>query len=290
MKKLKTYIYIALIIVIALILAFNKMAIYGLIVVGLGALGLVIRQQILETKDAKIEALQNKLNANKNELKSIQEELNDLRNRKLNISDIKNILDLGLLEVNTNFTRTWNNNFTHKKSEVQFIGALKVSIIAKFGIDIQELRFKYLPDLDELLVANVKPKFLSFSDLNYSWEISELLEYKKPYIGGRYWTKTKHYQHLKQNLKEKYQNQIHNEVKNGPEELAWMLTPLKKQIKNTIHLLLGSNERKIIMVNEYDDSFMPPEGIHEILLNKPTKQKLSIENENLELDSPEIIK
>ncbi len=265
MKRIKIYLYIAFIILLAGVLIFNKMAIYGLIVLAVGALLYILWQQILRNKEDTIQSLRSKLETNQSEMNNIKEELNELRNRKLKISDIKSILDLGLMEVNTNFTRTWNKQFTHNKHEVHFIGALRVNIIAKFGIDLQELRFKYIKDLNELHVANVNPKFLSFSDLDYSWEIAELLEYKKPYLGSNHWKKTEKLQHLGQSVKEELQNRIHQEVKNGPEELEWMLIPLQKQIKNTIHLLLGSNERKIIMVNEYDDTFLPPESIPEAL-------------------------
>lgn len=45
--------------------------------------------------------------------------------------------------------------------------ALGVSLKAKYGIDLKELRFKYMPESDELIVANINPRFLSFG--NRSW-------------------------------------------------------------------------------------------------------------------------
>lgn len=272
MKRFKNYIYITLLVIAAGILFFNEMALYGLIILGVGLLAYILWQQILRNKESTIESLRKRLETNQSELHEIKEELEELRNRRLKISDIKNILDLGLMEINTNFTRTWNKQFSHNKQEVHFIGALRVDIVAKFGINLQELRFKFLPELNELLVANVNPKFLSFSDLDYTWEISELLEYKKPYLGANHWKKTEKLQSLGQSIKEDLQNRIHQEVKNGPEELEWVLKPLKKQIKNTLHILLGGNERKILIVSDYDDSFVPPESLPENLMSHSQKK------------------
>ncbi len=60
-----------------------------------------------------------------------------------------------------------------------------MKIIAKYGIDIHELRIRYDRDRNEVQVANVKPKFLSFNDFDYEWKIAEVMEYKIS-LGG-YW-------------------------------------------------------------------------------------------------------
>ena len=278
MKNFKSYLYLTIISATAVLLILNEFMLYALIVLGTGFLAFFLWQQLIKSKDKQISELQSQLDYSMSSLKDIKEEVNELRNRKLKISDIRNILDLGLMEINTNFTRTWNKQFTFKKQDIHFIGAMRINIIAKFGIDLQELRFKNNEQQNELIVANANPKFLSFTDLDYVWEISEILEYKKPFLGSNHWKRSSKLEGLGHEIKEDLQTKIHQEVKNGPEELDWVLNPLKKQITNTLHILLGGSEKKIIITDVFDDSFTLFEKLPEALLNIEKKN----ENENTE--------
>ena len=277
LKNFKTYLYLTIISAVAVLLILNELLLYGLIVLGIGFLAFFMWQQLIKSKDQKITELLDDLNKNQEDLKDIKQEVEELRTRRLKISDIKSILDLGLMEINTNFTRTWNKQFIHNKQEVHFIGALRINIIAKFGIDLKELRFKYNPELNELIVANANPKFLSFTDLDYIWEISEILEYKKPFLGSNHWKKTEKLQELGHSIKEDLQNRIHQEVKNGPEELDWVLNPLKKQIQNTLHILLGGGNKKILIAENYDDSFTVLDQLPEAILDAEEKNAPAID-------------
>lgn len=173
----------------------------------------------------------------------------------MNISEIKDVLDLGLMEVNANFTRVWNEKSTHESKRIQFIGALQVSIIAKYGLDLKDLRVKFNKETNEIIVANIAPKFLSFNDLNYNWKIAEVLEYKLPMIGEEYWKKSDDMDGLNSEIRDKYQKHIHEEVKNGPEEMKWVLEPLKKQVAGALEILFDAKGRKIRIVEKFDESF-----------------------------------
>ena len=266
-KNFKSYLYLTIISTTAVLLIINEFMLYALVVLGTGFLAFFLWQQLIKSKDKQITDLQSQLNYSMDSLRDIKEEVKELRNRKLKISDIRNILDLGLMEINTNFTRTWNKKFTFKKQSIHFIGAMRINIIAKFGIDLQELRFKNNEERNELIVANANPKFLSFSDLDYIWEISEILEYKKPFLGANHWKRSSKLEGLGHEIKEDLQSKIHQEVKNGPEELEWILNPLKKQITNTLHILLGGTDKNIVVTDEFDDSFTQFEKLPETLLN-----------------------
>lgn len=276
LKNIKSYLYLTAIIAVAALLILNEFLLYGLIVSGTGFLAFALWQQIIKSKDEKINELRKELKKNNDSLSAVKEEVEELRTRRLKFTDIKSILDLGLMEVNTNFTRTWNKQFSHNKQEVHFIGALRVNIIAKFGIDMQQLKFKYLPENNELVVANADPKFLSFTDLDYIWEISEILEYKKPFVGANHWKKTKKLQNLGHSIKEDLQNRIHQEVKNGPEELHWLLKPLRKQIANTLDILLGGGNKKITLTEEYDENFVSASELPDELLKADKKKAAQI--------------
>lgn len=254
-RNLKMYLVLAVIIAAAVLLILNKFLVYGLVVGGVGFAAVLLYQAFMKQKDDEINKLRSQLKEVDKTASSLKDENTELRNRKLNISEIKSVVDLGLMEVNTNFTRVWNDKSEYEGKQVRFIGALQVSIVAKYGLDMKDLRVKFDPDKNELTVANIQPKFLSFSDLNYDWKIAEVLLYSVPLVGEKHWQTTKDLEALNSEMKENYRKHINEEVKNGPSEMEWVLTPLKKQVASALELMLGANGRKIKIAEKFDDSF-----------------------------------
>ncbi len=254
-RKLKMYLILAIIIAATILLILNKFLVYGLIVFGVGMAAVTLYHIFIKQKDDELFKLRAQLKESNNASASLKSENTELRNRKLNISEIKSAVDLGLMEVNANFTRVWNEKSEYEKKQIRFIGALQVSIVAKYGLDMKDLRVKFDPDKNEVTVANIKPKFLSFSDLNYDWKVAEVLLYTVPLIGDKYWQTTKELEALNSDMKENYRKRINEEVKNGPVEMEWVLTPLKKQVAGALEMILGAQGRKIKIVEKFDDTF-----------------------------------
>ncbi|HSU28100.1 MAG TPA: hypothetical protein VLJ68_06950 [Chitinophagaceae bacterium] len=253
--RFKTFLILGAIIAVALVLILNKFIVYGVIVFGVGAAAVGFYHLLMKQKDDEIHNLKTQLKESDKTSTSLKSENVELRNRKLNISEIKSVVDLGLMEVNTNFTRVWNEKSEYNKKHIRFLGALQVSIVAKYGLDMKDLRVKYNEDKNELTVANITPKFLSFSDLNYDWKIAEVMEWDVPLVGEKHWSTTKDLEALNSEFKENYRKRINEEVKNGPVEMEWVLTPLKKQVAGALELMLGAQGRKIKIVEKFDDTF-----------------------------------
>lgn len=186
MKHFKIYIILSVIGIVAILLILNKFFLYGILLIGFAVFIYWIWLIYIKGKDTKIVELKSSLEEKSKKLNALEIENDELRNRKLNISEIKNILDLGLMEVKTNFTRTWNEKFNHNGKFVHFIGALQIDVTAKYGIDLKDMKIKFNQEKNEIIVANVNPKFLSFSDLDYKWKIAEILEYKEPFFGSNH--------------------------------------------------------------------------------------------------------
>ncbi|HMU47934.1 MAG TPA: hypothetical protein PKC72_16295 [Chitinophagaceae bacterium] len=263
-RNIKMYLVLGAIIAVALVLILNKFLAYGLIVFGVGSAAVAGYNLLMKQKDDQIIQLKEQLKATDKEASSLKSENVELRNRKLNISEIKSIVDLGLMEVNTNFTRVWNEKMEHEKKQVRFLGALQVSIVAKYGLDLKDLKVKFNEEINELTVANIQPKFISFSDLSYDWKIAEVLQYDVPLMGEKHWETSKNLEALNSDLKENYRKRINDEVKNGPTEMEWVLTPLKKQVAGALEMFLGSQGRKIKIVEKFDDSF---KALHDYIDN-----------------------
>lgn len=254
-KNLKIYLILAVVVVVSVLLILNKYAAYGILLLGAAAFIYLLWETVIRARDEKIAELAGRLDTTSRQMSNLQAENNELRSRRLNISELRNILDLGLLQVNSSFTRTWNDKFDENGRSLHFIGALQVKIVAKYGIDIHELRIRYDKERNEVLVANVKPKFLSFNDFDYEWKIAEVMEYKKPWVGSGHWRKSPDLEGLAGNLKEELRVKTHQEVKQGPAEMEWVLEPLKKQITGTLEMLLGAPYRIVTIVEHADESF-----------------------------------
>jgi predicted nucleotide-binding protein (sugar kinase/HSP70/actin superfamily) len=84
--------------------------------------------------------------------------------------------------------------------------------------------------------------------------ISELLEFKEPFIGSSYWRKTNDLFEQCTKIKEDYQKEVHNQIKNGPEELDWILNPLHEKIEKILSHKYKKNEKEIIFVSNAEDS------------------------------------
>jgi hypothetical protein len=255
LHRFKLYIILGIIVAVSLVLVLNKLLVYGLIVFGVGAAAVGFYHLLMKQKDDEIHQLKTQLKETDKTASSLKSENVELRNRKLNISEIKSVVDLGLMEVNTNFTRVWNEKSEHENKHIRFLGALQVSIVAKYGLDMKDLRVKFNEENNELTVANINPKFLSFSDLNYDWKIAEVLRYDVPLVGEKHWETTKDLDALNSEMKENYRKRINEEVKNGPVEMEWVINPLRKQVAGALEIMLGANGRKIKIVDHFDESF-----------------------------------
>ncbi len=256
-QRIKIYLILAAVIVVALVLVLNKFLAYGLIVFGVGAAAVAAYQLFLKQKEDEIHRLKAELKKTNRATEALQSENTELRNRKLNISEIKSVLDLSLMEVNTNFTRVWNEKSEYNKKSIRFLGALQVSIVAKYGLDLRDLRVKYNEENNEITVANINPKFISFSDLNYDWKIAEVLEYSTPLIGEKHWGTSKELESLNSEMKENFRKRIHEEVKNGPAEMEWVLAPLRKQVAGALEMIFDAKGSRIRIVEQFDESFKP---------------------------------
>ncbi len=248
--------------VVAILLAilFNEFLAYCAIFIGAMIVFYALYSAFLRTKDQEIALLKQRLEDEDAALSKVKVENDELRSRKLNLSAIRQILDVGLFEVDTNFTRTWNEEqITDEGKTVQFIGALKIDLIAKYGVDLKELRIKYTDD--EVLIANMNLKSLSFTDLNYDWIISEVLEHKTPYLGGSHRRTNSLLQIEATRIKDRLQKRIHEEVKQGPEELNAVIKILKKQLTHSLAAVLGLQDKKVRFVEESDAGFTQIEGL-----------------------------
>lgn len=255
MKQLRNSLIVMAAVAIVLALIFNELLAYMAIFVGAMVVFYGLYVAFMRNKDAEIDELKAKLAQDDQVLAKVQLENEELRIRKFNMSAIRQILDVGLFEIDTNFTRTWNEEVvTDSGKIVQFIGALKVEVVAKYGVDLTELRIKHTEK--EVFIGNLQLKSLSFTDLSYAWVIAEILEHKKPYLGATHRRTNPLLELEASKIKERLQKRTHEEVKQGPEELQSLVKLLKRHLSHSISSILGIHDKEVIFVNDVDSSFV----------------------------------
>lgn len=272
LKKYRYYLAVGIAVVIGIILVANKFLISGLVILGIGALIFSLWEFLLKEKESKIDALSSEIQRMKIENQSLRQDVDELSNRKLNITEINDILDLGLIEVDTSFKRTVNKSFRVDDKHVQFIGVLNVEFVAKYGVDIRKLKYKIDEERQEISIANANPQFLSFSKRNCVWEISEILEYNKPFFGAKRWNTNPKLDKLAAQIKEEIRMKTEKETENGPAELNWVIWPLRKHVEMALELILGNRGYRI-RLTELDSGDYKP-------LNTYVNETKSLEESN----------
>ena len=282
MKFPKSYLIIAALVILALILLSGKLIVWGLTVLGAALVILGIQQLInLNVKVTLFEENIKKLDDKNNDLaklnKDLAEENNFLRERHFQVTQIKSILELNLFEIDTKFTRPITNREEYDGRDIKYFGSLTVSLKAKYGIDIKELRFKYDSTSDVLTVANINPKFLSFGTRKMEWDFFEIYEYRYPNIfAEKIWMVSFDLYEYADKLKEKYRRSVENSIENGPGEFEWIYKPIRQNVENAVRVLFKNMCPNIEITDEGDDSFTPLEKLS--FGPEPAKKRLSEQN------------
>ena len=255
-KKYKKEFIFILILFIGLLAMLSRLTQFGVsMIVGAVLMYLYVKLQPGPT---------NELKQLKQELQNQQKEIEELRNRKLNVVGMKDILEIGLMEIDTNFTRTWNEKFSDEEKDLHFIGALQIQLVAKYGVNLKDLKVKIDHQNKMIQIADLHPKFLSFSEINHEWKIAEMMEHKKrPLNFGNYWKKTEKYQEILNKKMEEKRKALYDEIKQGPEEIQWLIKPLYQQVENTMRILLNRSDYDIDFIENATDNFQSIETYFE---------------------------
>jgi len=279
MTGIKRYLLVAGILLVAVILLANKLVIWGAAFIAAGLIILGIQQLIqLNVKVSKFEDNISGLQEKNQDLAKMNEKLIEenafLKERHFQITQIKSILEMNLFEIDTRFKRTVNRTEMLNDREIRHIGSLGVSLKAKYGIDLKELRFKYMPESDELIVANINPRFLSFGNRKLEWEFFETLEYRRQLpLTTKRWMTSDDLAEKADRLKEKIRLETEHSLESGPEEFSWIMEPIRENVENTIRIMFRGICSNIRIAELADNSFVPLEGIRLERLEEQKKLK-----------------
>ncbi len=255
-KKIRIYIIVVLLVAAGLFMLFHKIIIAGIVVLGLGLLVVFFWEAFLKEKSRQFDQLNKKMLEIEEENKRLRLTVEDYATRKLNISEINSVLELGLFEVTTNFRRSVNEKFKIKDKNLLFLGVVNVDFVAKYGVDFRKLKFKVDEERQEIFLANANPEFLSFTKRTCKWEIDEILEFNISFLGPGHWRTNPKLDKVAHDIKEKVRLQVEQDTENGPEELRWIIEPLKNHVERALRLLLGVQGYQIIFTAVADENYI----------------------------------
>jgi hypothetical protein len=267
MKSIKSYLIVAALVLLSIILLSNKLIMWGVIVLAAALIILGIQQLIkLNVKvslfEDNIKNLDEKNSTLQVQNKKLVEENSFLKERHFQITQIRSILELNLFEIDTKFTRSINNQEEIDYKNIKYFGSLNISLKAKYGIDCKELRFKYDQENNVLTVANINPKFLSFGNRKLEWDFFEIYEYRgQNILADRQWMTSDDLYQYANTLKEKYRVSTENSLESGPEEFSWIYTPIKQNVESAIKVLFKGLCPNIEIIDKADDSFIQLEKL-----------------------------
>ena len=265
--NLKRYLIIIILVAVAVILLANKLLVWGAVFLASGLIVLGIQQLIqLNVKVSKFEDNITGLEEKNQNLVKLNEKLAEenafLKERHFQVTQIKSILELNMFEIDTNLKRSIIKLEQKADRELKCLGCLNISLKAKYGIDYRELRFKYIPASDELIVANINPKFLSFGNRKLEWEFFEVLEHRSLIpLGGKRWMTGDDLSQYRDRIKEEIRLQTEQSLESGPEELSWIMGPISENVESTLRIMFKGVCSKIRIAERADDSFVMIDNI-----------------------------
>jgi len=267
MRSIKPYLIVAALVLLAIILLSSKLIAWGIGVLAAALIILGIQQLIkLNVKvtlfEDNIKNLDERNNTLLDQNKKLAQENNFLKERHFQITQIKSILELNLFEIDTKFKRSICSREIINNKDVKYFGSLNVSLKAKYGIDCKDLRFKYDQENDVLKVANINPKFLSFGNRKLDWDFFEIYEYRgQNILADKQWMTSDDLFKDAAALKEKYRVETENSLEKGPEEFAWIYSPIRQNIESAIRIMFRGVCPNIEIAEESDTSFIPLEKL-----------------------------
>ncbi len=189
MKK-RSWILIAAAVVLALVCVrlffYRETTIFGFILLGLAVFGFLVwkafvknGREDLRRSERRGKDLQNEVEELKKQVSGLSRQLEEKDKSRLNVVELSPILHLAVMNIDSSFVRTY---IRESEDGTVFNGAIRADICAEYGVKLEDVRFKYEPVSNTLMLANFHPGLLSFSKKQLTWEIAK--SYKTRHLFG----------------------------------------------------------------------------------------------------------
>ena len=188
--------------------------------------------------------------------------LQSLQKYKLNNTDIDHISKLSVLDINTSFTRTYNEILEHESKKYKFIGALKVFVKATYGVDMNKIKISIPENGRTLKISNVVPRFLTINGSKFNWELYELFELNNDNPDTDSWINITELHDVLPNIIENKRYHLGVELDNIPNELSQLTSSFKKQIISSLKIYFEASGKRVEFVDSSDKKFISLEDLN----------------------------
>ena len=184
----------------------------------------------------------------------------------LKIKDIQPILDMGILEVDFELTKYFDQQYkgdystkdintfkrvlpsSKERGDLRFIGGLRAKFRARYGFDLLTMKVKEDTTYKKFYVSGVDPVFKGTTDFpQLAWEGSIMLGFS---IANQRWQCNPEFDKIESDLKEELRKSLQNRLKTGPEELNFIKNPLQEHIRRLIQGLFAPKGYAVVLVDE----------------------------------------
>ena len=194
----------------------------------------------------------------------LSRELAEKSRTRLNVLDLKPIVHLAVLNLDTSFTRTY---VRESEDGMVFNGALRADICAEYGIRLEDVRFCYDEEGNTLTVSNFHPGIISFSKKRLNWEIArsyrtpKFLGMELPAISGDVTDA------FTKKMCETLRSELESEIdERGVAEFDWLGPMISAQLTDFLKILVGRESVQVLISEEEDGSFVDLPALRNQLL------------------------
>jgi len=214
--------------------------------------------------------LKQKVNELRIERERFKKELDDERSKRVQVLGVGIISDLAICQTECKITKCFDRYFDDKGCEVgqssqsevedaskparRFIGALTAKFVAKYGIDLKELKVKCDDSEKVVYFAGADPSFRGLQGFpQVEWECSIGLS------KGTFseWKIDQESLKLENRCKEEYHKEFVDSLQKGPEQPEWIRGPLRRSIRILLARFFAPSGYKVQFTEKVSHGFVP---------------------------------
>lgn len=192
----------------------------------------------------------------KKENRNLKQELKESYQNPLKILDIQPILDMGILEVDFELAKFFDQQYTkdlekispgQEGSKYRFIGGLAAKFTARYGIDLLTIKVREDPENRRFYISGANPVFQGIRDFpDIHWEGSVILG--KNWMGE--WATDQANERVGSDCKEEFRERFQKRLKSGPEELDYLKKPLREYIRRLMQGIFAPRGYSVELVDD----------------------------------------
>lgn len=234
------------------LLFYKETVVFGLVLFGTIVLAYLVWRAFIKSgredlrrSERKGVELEEEIKSLKKTISGLSRELEEKSRSRFNVVELSPILHLAVMNIDSSFVRTFVRE--SPDGSITFNGALRADICAEYGVKLEDVRFKYDPVSNTLMLANFHPGLLSFSKKQLNWEIAR--SYRSRHLLGH------EFSSVTDSTADAFTKQMCEQLRAGLEkeiddrqiaEFNWLSPMISQQVTDVFKMLVGKPELNIV--------------------------------------------